>query len=102
MKINFLFSETYDFLYGLDDVSVGKINKSVGLLEEYGHTIRYPHTKYISEGIFELRVIGISNIRIFFIFKNGEAIILHAIIKKTQKLSQKDIDYVYRLKNKLQ
>lgn len=102
MKINFLFSETYDFLFDLDDVSVGKIIKAVGLLEEYGHTIRYPHTKHISDGVFELRVIGSNNIRIFFIFKNEEAIILHAIIKKTQKLSQKDIDYVHRLKNKLQ
>ena len=86
MKINFLFSETYDFLFNLDDVSVGKIVKAVGLLEAYGNTIRYPHTKYISEGIFELRVIGSNNIRIFFLFKDKEAIILHAIIKKTQKL----------------
>jgi len=64
MKINFLFTETYDFLFNLDDVSVGKINKAVGLLEQYGNTIRYPHTKYISEGVFELRVIG-SNKNIF-------------------------------------
>ncbi|OHA83293.1 MAG: hypothetical protein A2937_04040 [Candidatus Yonathbacteria bacterium RIFCSPLOWO2_01_FULL_47_33b] len=101
MKINFLFSEMYDFLFSLDDISVGKINKSIGLLEKYGHTIRYPHTKNISAGIFELRVIGVNNIRIFFIFKNEEAIILHAIIKKTQKLTHKDLDYVISLKNKL-
>lgn len=102
MKINFLSSEIYNFLYGLDDISVGKINKSLGLLEEYGHTIRYPHTKYISGGMFELRVIGANNIRIFFIFKHEEAIILHAIVKKTQKLSQKDINYALHLKNMLQ
>jgi phage-related protein len=102
MKINFLSFKTYDFLFGLDDVSVGKINKAVGLLEEYGHTVRYPHTKHISDGVFELRVIGSSNIRIFFIFKNDEAIILHAIIKKTQKIPKKEIKHVLRLKNKLQ
>lgn len=102
MKINFLFSETYDFLFNLDDVSVGKIIKAVGLLEEYGHTIRYPHTKYISDGVFELRVIGSNNIRIFFIFQNDEAVILHAIIKKTQKIPKKEIEQIIRLKNKLQ
>lgn len=102
MKINFLFSEVYDFLLALDDISVKKIIKSLGLLEQYGNTIRYPHTKYISEGVFELRVVGMSNIRIFFIFKNEEVVILHAIIKKTQKLPRKDIDYVLGLKNKLQ
>lgn len=102
MKINFLFSETYNFLFGLDDVSVGKINKAVGLLEKYGNTIRYPHTKHISEGVFELRVIGVSNIRIFFVFKNDEAIILHAIIKKAQKIPKKEIEQIIRLKNKLQ
>src|SRR3990167_10640217 len=98
MKINFLFSEMYDFLFSLDDISVGKINKSIGLLEKYGHTIRYPHTKNISAGIFELRVIGVNNIRIFFIFKNEEAIILHAIIKKAQKIARKDIEHVLHLK----
>lgn len=102
MKINFLFSETYDFLFNLDDVSVGKINKSIGLLEKYGSTIRYPHTKYISDGVFELRVIGSSNIRVFFVFKNNEAVILHAIIKKTQKIPKREIDHVLKVKNKLQ
>jgi len=102
MKINFLFSETYNFLFALDDASVEKVIKSIGLLEQYGHTIRYPHTKYISDGVFELRIIGVSNIRIFFIFKNEEAVILHAIIKKTQKLPRKEIDYVLGLRNRLQ
>lgn len=101
MKINFLFTDTYDYLFALDDVSVEKIIKSVGLLEKYGHTIRYPHTKHVTDGVFELRVIGARSIRIFFVFKHDEAIILHAVVKKTQKLSRKDIDYVIHLKNKL-
>ncbi|MEK7531630.1 MAG: type II toxin-antitoxin system RelE/ParE family toxin [Patescibacteria group bacterium] len=101
MKINFLFSKTYDFLMELDDISVGKINNSLGLLEKYGNTISYPHTKPLGGGAFELRVIGRKSIRIFFIFKNNEAYILHAIMKKTEKLSRKDIDYVLRLKKEL-
>ena len=102
MKINFLFSETYDFLLSLDDVSVSKIIKSLGLLEEYGNTVRYPHTKHITDGIFELRVIGAKNIRVFFVFKNEEAIILHAVVKKTQKLLPKDVKYILGIKKMLQ
>ena len=102
MKINFLFTKTYDFLFNLDDVSVAKIIKSLELLEKYCNTIKYPHTKYITEGIFELRIIGVKHIRIFFIFKNNEAFILHAFIKKTEKTPNKEIDYVLSLKNRLQ
>ncbi len=86
----------------LDDSSVKKIIKSLGLLEQYGHTIRYPHTKYISDGVFELRIIGANNIRVFFVFKSKEAVVLHALIKKTQRIQRKDINYVLHLKNKLQ
>ena len=102
MNIRFLFSKTYSFLMSLDDVSVGRINKSLGLLEKYGNTVQYPHTKYVTEGVFELRVLGIKQIRIFFVFKGSEALILHAIVKKKQRISKKDLDYVITLKNKLQ
>lgn len=101
MKINFLFSKTYDFLLSLDDMSVSKVNKSLGLLEKHGNTISYPHTKYIANGVFELRVIGSKHIRIFFVFQRNEAMILHAFIKKTGKIPKKEIDYVLALKKGL-
>ncbi len=101
MKINFLFSQTYDLLLSLDDVSISKINKSLGLLEKHGNTISYPHTRYVTQGVFELRVIGGKHIRIFFVFDGSEATILHAFIKKTDKIPKKEIDYVLALKKKL-
>lgn len=101
MKISFLFSKTYDFLMTLDDISVARVNKSLELLETYGEHARYPHTKHLRDGVFELRIIGVKHIRIFFIFKNREAIILHAVIKKTDKLPRKDIEYAVALKRRL-
>ena len=86
----------------LDNISVARINKSLGILEKYGHTARYPHTKHIADGVFELRVIGMKNIRIFFVFNNDEAVILHTFVKKTQKAPRKEIEYAVSLKNKLQ
>lgn len=85
----------------LDDVSVGQINKSIGLLEKYGNTVQYPHTRYVADGVFELRVLGGKHIRIFFIFRGNEALILHAIVKKTQRIPKKELNYVLMLKNKL-
>ena len=102
MKISFLFERTYNFLFELDDISVGKINKSLGLLEKHGNSIKYPHTKYVADGVFELRVIGGKHIRIFFIFRNEEALVLHAFVKKTEKTPKKEIDHVLRLKKELQ
>lgn len=101
MNIRFLFSKTYDFLMKLDDFSVSKISKSLGLLESYGHTIEYPHTKSVGRGVFELRVLSCQHIRIFFVYKHNEAVVLHAIIKKSQKIPKKELDYVYTLKSKL-
>lgn len=101
MNIKFLFSKTYDFLFELDDISVEKINKSLGLLEKYGNGIDYPHTKSVGKGIFELRVIGMRHIRIFFVYKNDEAVILHVFVKKTNSIPKKEIDYIFSLKNKL-
>ncbi len=85
----------------LDDVSVFKINKSLGLLENHGNTISYPHTKYITNGIFELRVIGGKHIRIFFVFHKNEVVVLHAFIKKTDKIPKKEVDYALALKKSL-
>jgi len=101
MEIKFLFSKTYDFLLSLDDSSVARINRSLSLLEKYGNTAAYPHTKYLAQGIFELRVIGVKHIRIFFVYRNDEVMVLHALIKKTNKIPKKEIDYVLQLKKRL-
>lgn len=102
MKIEFLFSKTYDLLISQDDTSVGKIFKSLELLEKYGSKAHYPHTKHITDGIFELRVLGSKNIRMFFVFRNNEALVLHAIIKKTNKIPKRELDKIIAIKRELQ
>lgn len=57
------------------------------LMLEFGANLGLPHTKPMSNGLFELRVKGKEGIaRVFYCTKVGKRIImLHAFIKKTPK-----------------
>ena len=63
------------------------------LLEDHGPLLGSPHSKALSEGLFELRPKSRSGIgRAFFCYCSGRMIIvLHAFIKKTQKTPQRDL-----------
>jgi len=60
---------------------------------EFGANLGLPHTKSMSNGLFELRVKGKEGIaRVFYCTKVGNRIImLHAFIKKTPKTPQNDL-----------
>ena len=61
--------------------------RSVKLLERFGHELGMPDSKYLGNGIFELRIIQGSNIaRCLYFFTVGDvAIITNGIVKKTQR-----------------
>ena len=63
------------------------------LLEYFGPGLRYPHTKGIGGGIFELRFKGKEGqIRVLFFFCHKRRIILvYGFCKKTQKTPRKEI-----------
>ncbi|MGM0654976.1 MAG: type II toxin-antitoxin system RelE/ParE family toxin [Thermodesulfobacteriota bacterium] len=64
------------------------------LIEEFGPNLGKPHTSPMGKGLFEIRAKGKEGIgRSFFCtMKNNEVVILHSIIKKTQKTPKKDLD----------
>ena len=59
----------------------------VKLIEEFGPSLRQPHTKNIGEGIFELRFKGQEGqIRVlFFFYYKRQIVFTNGFIKKTQK-----------------
>lgn len=63
-----------------------KILRTIGLLEEYGPTLRMPYSKHLEDGIFELRMqVGTDITRILYFFMVGQkAIITNGFVKKTQ------------------
>lgn len=68
------------------------------LMEDYGPDIGMPHTKYMGKGLIEMRLKAVEGIaRVFYAtVVQHEIVILHSIIKKTDKTPKKDLDLAYR------
>jgi phage-related protein len=83
-----------DFLDTLDERFRAKVIREVDVLKAKGTELREPFSKYLKEGIFELRVQLASNIsRVFYFFFAGRKIILtNGFIKKTQKTPSGELD----------
>ena len=66
------------------------------MIEECGPALGLPYTKALGSGLFEIRAKGVEGIgRSFFCtVKDKEVVILHSIIKKTQKIPNKEIGLV--------
>ena len=77
-----------------------KAVNEIELLKNCGNNLREPYSKYISNGIFELRIKFSSDIsRIFYFFYIGNKIILtNGFIKKTQKTPQAEIEKAIKYK----
>lgn len=74
----------------LDTLNIKMRNKALDsllLLESFGNNLREPYSKYVEDGLFELRIKFASDIsRIFYFFYIDNKIILtNGFIKKTQK-----------------
>lgn len=74
----------------LDSLNIKMRNKALDsllILEEYGNTLREPYSKFVGDGLFELRIKFSSDIsRIFYFFYIDNKIVLtNGFVKKTQK-----------------
>lgn len=70
--------------------------KFVGLLEileEKGNQLREPYSKYLDDGIFELRCKVGSNITrvLYFFYYEGNIVLTNGFIKKMQKTPPEEI-----------
>lgn len=80
-----------EFIKDLDLSTGAKVVRSVELLKHYGHLLGMPHSKKVAPHIFELRTRGQQEIRIFYCFHGGNAVLLHAFIKKSPKTPTKEL-----------
>jgi len=85
------------FIKKLDDVSLERVLSSVDFLEKYGYLLTMPLSKPMGKGLFELRVPGSIQVRIFYCFHKNVIYILHAIIKKQQSVPKKDIEFARKI-----
>ena len=82
-----------DFLESLDTKMRAKVLGAVALLEANGPQLREPYSKFIGDGIFEIRAKQSNNItRVLYFFYIGKRIVLtNGFIKKTQKTPPEEI-----------
>ena len=76
-----------EFMLSVDDKMRAKLSGLVKVLEEKGNNLREPYSKYLEDGIFELRgKVGndISRVLYFFYYE-GKIILTNGFIKKTKK-----------------
>lgn len=86
-------SPVFEFIESLPDKAIGKLTYTFNLLMEFGPQIKSEHFKKVTgTPLWELRILGENNIRIFYIPVENRAILfLHGFIKKKQKTPHKEI-----------
>jgi phage-related protein len=94
-------TEVISFIDSLELKVRGKIRKRFIMLEEFGHMIRMPYSRYILPGIFELRTMGKDNVRLIYTFKDNEAIVFHVFLEKTESMTFHEISIIKQKFNNL-
>ena len=82
-----------EFVDGLDSKMKAKLLGSVEYLRRYGPQLRMPYSRYLRDGIFELRAEQGGNITrvLYFFFDGGRAILTNGFTKKTQATPAQEI-----------
>lgn len=80
-----------EFIKLLSPITIAKIAHTIDLLKQYGSSLNMPHSKKITNNLYELRIRGKQEIRIFYVFKEKDIYLLHAFQKKSQKMPLKEL-----------
>ncbi len=91
MEIRIIDSSLEKFIVSLEKSSIAKVLHSINLLEKFGNKLYFPHTKKICSNLFELRIHGKQEIRIFYTFYKYKIFLLYGFRKKSQKIPKKEI-----------
>jgi phage-related protein len=97
-----------EYIDALSEEDAARVVRSLELLEALGLQLTEPHVKKIpGKGLWELRTVGKTHHRVFYVAIQGRRfLLLHGFLKKSQKTPPKEIqtalqrlsDYQKRLK----
>jgi phage-related protein len=93
-KIEYFNENVENSILELPDGILARYLRLTDMMLEHGSNLGLPHTKALSDGLFELRLKSKEGIgRIFYCTKIGKRIImLHSFVKKSQKLPKNEIN----------
>ena len=80
-----------DFINMLEEDAEARVWQAIVLLKDYGHRLRMPHARMVEAGLYELRIIGYQEVRLFYTFKRSQVWILHGFVKKTMRLPESEL-----------
>lgn len=86
-------SPVFEFIQNLNPKIKSKVIGAMDLLKQLGTLVGPPHSKKVTgTTLWELRILGSDNIRIFYVAViNRKFLLLHAFQKKKQKTDIKEI-----------
>ena len=96
MKVRAFDNKLDKFIASLGKETGPKVVRAIELLEEFGPRLGMPHSRKVQDDIFELRIRGIQEVRIFYVFHKDSIILLQSFIKKSQKTPKKELDLALR------
>jgi phage-related protein len=86
-----------EFIYKMQAPTQAKLWRLLDMLERFGPELGMPHTRAMGGGLYELRVRGKQEVRVFYVFAKGHTVyLLHAFQKKTQATPKKELDVARR------
>lgn len=90
-----------EFIFSQDNKMQAKLYHLIELLELEGSDLREPYSKYLGDGIFELRAKqGGRAARVLYFFVVGKRVILtNGFMKKTRKTPAKELEKARRYRN---
>lgn len=91
MEIKILDDSLERFIQTLEKPTIAKVLRTIDLLGDFGHKLSMPHSKKVTDKLFELRIRGKQEVRIFYTFHKDTIILLHGYLKKTQKMPKQEI-----------
>lgn len=86
-------SPVFEFIQGFEMKTRARIFDTVDLLKEYGVNLGLPYSKKLTgTNLWEIRVLGSNNLRIFYVAVVGKTfLLLHGFKKKKQRTDLHEI-----------
>ena len=98
-RIRFVTDDTYDFIKSFENKISSRIFQLLEVLDETGTCLSPKQLKKVNNEIYELRVSGKVQVRIFCCFRNNFIYVLHGFVKKTRKIPKNELQIaVHRLR----
>jgi len=102
MEIRILDGSLENFIESLEKPTIAKVLRTVDLLERFGSRLGLPHSKRISARLYELRIRGAQEVKIFYTFHKSQIFLLRGFIKKSEKTPKKEIQAALQKLKKLE